>query len=105
MAHRILLFGANGQVGQALQTSLKSLGEVTACTRTQIDFDQAPGEVAEALKTLLQQCQPNVVVNATAYTAVDRAQSEPERARRLNATAPGLIAQAAQAAGACVVHY
>ena len=105
MKHRILLLGANGQVGQALQTSLKSLGEVTACTRAQLDFDQAPGEVAMALKALLQQCQPNVVVNATAYTAVDRAQSEPELARRLNATAPGLIAQAAQAAGACVVHY
>ena len=105
MTHTILLLGANGQVGHALQTSLNSLGKVVACTRAQLDFDQTPEQVGRALGALMQQHQPTVVVNASAYTAVDRAQTEPELAQRINALAPGLIAQAAQAAGACVVHY
>ncbi len=105
MTHTILLLGANGQVGHALQTSLNSLGKVVACTRAQLDFDQTPEQVGRALGALMQQHQPTVVVNASAYTAVDRAQTEPELAQRMNALAPGLIAQAAQAAGACVVHY
>lgn len=105
LKHSILLFGANGQVGHALQTSLSSLGQVTACTRDQIDFSQSPETIAAALKGLTQRHQPSIVVNATAYTAVDRAQTEVELAQRINATAPGLIAAAAQDAGACVVHY
>lgn len=105
MTHTILLLGANGQVGHALQTSLNSLGKVVACTRAQLDFDQTPEQVGRALGALMQQHQPTVVVNASAYTAVDRAQTEPELAQRMNALAPGLIAQAAQAADACVVHY
>ncbi len=105
MTHTILLLGANGQVGHALQTSLNSLGKVVACTRAQLDFDQTPEQFGRALGALMQQHQPTVVVNASAYTAVDRAQTEPELAQRMNALAPGLIAQAAQAADACVVHY
>ena len=105
MKHTILLFGANGQVGHALQASLSCLGGVTACTREQIDFSQSPDEIAAALKMLTQRYQPTVFVNATAYTAVDRAQAEPELAQRINASAPGLIAKAAHEAGACVVHY
>jgi dTDP-4-dehydrorhamnose reductase len=105
MTHTILLLGANGQVGHALQTSLNSLGKVVACTRAQLDFDQTPEQFGRALGALMQQHQPTVVVHASAYTAVDRAQTEPELAQRINALAPGLIAQAAQAAGACVVHY
>ena len=105
MKHSILLFGANGQVGHALQTSLSRLGEVMACTRDQIDFSQSPEAIVAALKLLTQQYQPTMVVNATAYTAVDRAQAEPDIAQRINATAPGLIAKAAQDAGACVVHF
>jgi dTDP-4-dehydrorhamnose reductase len=105
LKHSILLFGANGQVGHALQASLSRLGEVTACTREQIDFSQSPQTIAAALKVLTQRYQPTVVVNATAYTAVDRAQAEPELAQRINAIAPGLIAKAAHEAGACVVHY
>lgn len=105
MKHSILLFGANGQVGHALQASLSRLGEVTACTREQIDFSQPPQTIAAALKVLTQRYQPTVVVNATAYTAVDRAQAEPGLAQRINAIAPGLIAKAAHEAGACVVHY
>ena len=92
-------------MGHALQASLSRLGEVTACTREQIDFSQSPGVIAAALKVLTQRFKPTVVVNATAYTAVDRAQAEPELAQRINAIAPGLIAKAAHEAGACVVHY
>jgi dTDP-4-dehydrorhamnose reductase len=105
LKNTILLFGANGQVGHALQTSLGRLGEVMACTRDQIDFSQSPDEIAAALEVLTQRVKPAVVVNATAYTAVDRAQVEAELAQRINATAPGLIAKAAHEAGACVVHY
>ncbi len=105
LKHSILLFGANGQVGHALQASLSRLGEVTACTRDQIDFSQSPQTIVAALENLTQCYQPAIVVNATAYTAVDRAQAEPELAQRINAIAPGLIAQAAHEAGACVVHY
>lgn len=105
LKHTILLFGANGQVGHALQSSLSRLGEVTACKRDQIDFSQSPQIIAAALGVLTQRYQPTVVVNATAYTAVDRAQAEPELAHRINAIAPGLIAKAAHDAGACVVHY
>lgn len=105
MKHSILLFGANGQVGHALQTSLARLGEVIACTREQIDFSQSSEVIAATLKGLTQRYQSTIVVNATAYTAVDRAQAEPELARHINTTAPGLIAQAAQDAGACVVHF
>jgi len=105
LKHSILLFGAHGQVGHALQTSLARLGEVIACTREQIDFSQSSEVIAATLKGLTQRYQSTIVVNATAYTAVDRAQAEPELARHINATAPGLIAQAAQDAGACVVHF
>ena len=105
LKHSILLFGANGQVGHALQASLRRLGQVTACTRDQIDFSQSPETIAAALKGLTQRHQATILVNATAYTAVDRAQVETELAQRINATAPGLIAKAAQEAGACVVHY
>lgn len=105
LKHSILLFGANGQVGHALQASLRRLGQVTACTRDQIDFSQSPETIAAALKGLTQRHQPTVLVNATAYTAVDRAQVETELAQRINAIAPGLIAKAAQDAGACLVHY
>ena len=105
MAHSILLFGANGQVGHALQTSLARLGTVIACTREQIDFSQSSEDIAAALEVLTQQHKPTIIVNATAYTAVDRAQSEPNLAQRVNATTPGLLARAAQETGACMVHF
>ena len=105
LKHTILLFGANGQVGHALQASLTCLGKVVACTRDQIDFNQLPESVAAALEVLTQRYKPTIVVNATAYTAVDRAQAEPEIAQRINATAPGFIAKAAHNVGACMVHF
>src|SRR5690606_13803189 len=108
---RILLTGANGQVGHELRRSLTPLGEVACATRDgtlatdgssceTADFDR-PDELA----ALLQRVRPDVVVNAAAYTAVDRAESEPEAAFRINAEAVGVLAAACAARGALLVHY
>jgi dTDP-4-dehydrorhamnose reductase len=102
---RILLLGRNGQLGWELQRALAPLGEVLACGH------DAPGELQadfarpETLAPLIRRLQPGLIVNAAAHTAVDLAESEPERARALNATAPGLIAREAAAQGALLVHY
>ncbi|MFN4120415.1 dTDP-4-dehydrorhamnose reductase [Acidovorax sp.] len=100
----ILLFGCRGQVGWELQRSLAVLGQVTA-----LDFDSAdhcgdfsnPAGVADTVRTL----RPDVIVNAAAHTAVDKAESEPELARTLNATTPGALAEEAARLGATFVHY
>jgi len=102
---KILLVGCNGQVGWELQRSLAPLGALTAC-----DFDspeplRADFAQPESLRALVQRVQPQVIVNAAAHTAVDKAESEPEFARTLNATAPGVLAQEAQRTGALLVHY
>lgn len=102
---KILLVGCNGQVGWELQRSLAPLGALTAC-----DFDspeplRADFAQPESLRALVQRVQPQVIVNAAAHTAVDKAESEPEFARTLNATAPGVVAQEAQRTGALLVHY
>ena len=102
---RILLLGKNGQVGWELQRALAPLGEVLAC-----DFD-SPAELRadfsqpESLRGLVARTQPDVIVNAAAHTAVDKAESEPGFARTLNATAPGVLASEAAARGALLVHY
>ena len=100
----ILLFGKGGQVGWELQRSLSVLGTVTA-----LDFDSTehcgdfsnPSNVAETVRTL----RPDIIVNAAAHTAVDKAESEADFARTLNATTPGAIAQEAAKLGAWLVHY
>ena len=102
---KILLLGKNGQVGWELQRSLALLGEVVAC-----DIDSPPPWQAdfaqpESLALLVRHVQPNVIVNAAAYTAVDKAESDAERARAVNATAPGVLAREAAARGAWLVHY
>lgn len=100
----ILLLGANGQVGHALQTELASLGTVIACTRHELDLstiDAHPHQVFE----LVNKIQPDAIVNAAAYTAVDQAEKETQEARTLNSVVPGLLAEAASAVGACIVHY
>jgi dTDP-4-dehydrorhamnose reductase len=102
---KILLLGKGGQVGWELQRALATLGEVVAC-----DFD-SPGELKadfsqpDSLLPLLRAVKPSVIVNAAAHTAVDKAESEPDLARSINATAPGLIAREAAALGALLVHY
>ena len=100
----ILLLGKGGQVGWELQRSLAVLGNVTA-----LDFDSQehcgdfsnPQGVAETVRAL----RPQVIVNAAAHTAVDKAESEPELARLLNATTPGVLAEEAARLGAWLVHY
>ena len=101
---RILLFGKNGQVGWELQRSLAPLGDLVA-----LDFDSTDhhGDFSrpEGLADTVRALRPQVIVNAAAHTAVDKAESEPEFARTLNATAPGLLAREAAALGAWLVHY
>ena len=97
---RILLLGAQGQLGHALAQALPVLGSVVACARAQADLSQAP-----ALQALLDRHQPQLIVNAAAYTAVDKAEQEPDLAQAINAQAPAVLAQWAAAHGAVVVHY
>jgi dTDP-4-dehydrorhamnose reductase len=102
---KLLLLGKGGQVGWELQRSLAPLGEVIAC-----DFDSAGDLRADfsqpdTLPALVRRVRPDVIVNAAAHTAVDKAESEPGLARAINATAPGILAREAAAAGALLVHY
>ncbi len=101
---KILLLGKNGQVGWELQRSLAPLGEVLALDRHSTDFC---GDLSqpERLAQTVRDWRPNVIVNAAAHTAVDKAESEPDLARCLNATAPAALAQAAADIGAWLVHY
>ncbi len=106
----VLVFGGNGQLGQELLRSLAPLGEVVATTRSGQLADGSPCEVADfnapdALAAVLGRIQPTVVVNAAAYTAVDRAEGERDAAWRANAEAPGVIARWCAAAGVPLVHY
>ncbi len=96
----ILLTGADGQVGWELRRTLAPLGDVVACTRGQLDLSDA-----DAIRRVIGEVKPNLIVNAAAYTAVDQAEEEPELAMAINGTAPGLIAEAALRLGAAVVHY
>jgi dTDP-4-dehydrorhamnose reductase len=101
---KVLLFGRNGQVGWELQRSLAPLGELVALDSgsTELGGDlRHPEQVAETVLKV----RPDVIVNAAAHTAVDKAESEPELARTLNAGSPGAIAEAAQKIGAWMVHY
>ena len=101
---KILLFGKNGQVGWELQRSLAVLGPVTALGHDGDDHCgdfSNPAGIADAVRAL----RPDVIVNAAAHTAVDKAESEPELARQLNATTPGVLAQEAARLGAWLVHY
>jgi dTDP-4-dehydrorhamnose reductase len=97
---RILLLGADGQVGWELRRALLTLGEVVPLTRAQADLSDLVG-----LKALLEREQPQVLVNAAAYTAVDKAETEIESAQRINAQAPQALADYAAAHGAWLVHY
>jgi dTDP-4-dehydrorhamnose reductase len=97
---RIVLLGATGQVGRELAAVLPDVGDVVACDRSRVDLER-PDEVV----ALLTREQPDVIVNAAAYTAVDRAEQEPERAELVNATAVAAIAAEAAQQGAIFVHY
>lgn len=96
----ILLLGKDGQVGWQLQRSLAPLGSVTAVGRGECDL-AAPDRLRELVRAL----RPKIIVNAAAYTAVDRAESEPELAQHINAQAPDVLAEEAKALGSLLVHY
>lgn len=100
MKQKILLLGKNGQLGFELQRSLASLGEVVAvgsaeCNLTDVD----------ALRALIRSVRPYLIVNAAAYTAVDKAESEVDLAMAVNARAPGILGEEAARIGAWVIHY
>lgn len=97
---KIALLGPTGQVGWELQRSLAALGEVIPLGRESADFAD-PESVARSVRAL----RPDVIVNAAAHTAVDKAEAEPEHARRLNAATPALLAREARALDALLVHY
>lgn len=101
---RILLFGSNGQVGWELQRSLVTLGELIAVDADSTELCGDFTNLQGLAETVAQVC-PNIIVNAAAYTAVDKAESEPKLARMINAEAPGLLAREAQKSGAWLVHY
>jgi dTDP-4-dehydrorhamnose reductase len=105
---KILLFGTDGQVGWELQRSLAPLGELVVMG---LDRATNPGGLSgdftqlDALAETVRTVRPDVIVNAAAHTAVDKAESEPDFARLLNALAPGVLADEAQRLGAWLVHY
>ena len=103
-SYRVLLLGASGQLGFALGGALKALGEVKALTRSEADFSNAFA-LRDTLLPVVKQFQPHVIVNAAAYTAVDKAQTEQTIALQVNAQSVGVLAELAQSANAVLVHY
>lgn len=97
---RILLLGSCGQLGWEAERALACLGEVIPRDYPQIDFSQP-----DSLRELVHAIQPNIIFNAVAYTAVDQAEKEREKARLINAVAPGVLAEAARSVSAVLVHY
>jgi dTDP-4-dehydrorhamnose reductase len=96
---KLLLIGATGQVGQELQSTLAPLGDVVAVGRDTVDLSQP-----ESVQQVMESVRPQVVVNAAAYTAVDKAETEAELAMQVNGTSPGILAAASAAIGAGLVH-
>jgi len=102
---KLLLLGRNGQVGWELQRSLAPLGEIVA-----LDFDtpgpwRADFTQPDALAAMVREIRPDAIVNAAAHTAVDKAEAEPDLVHLINATAPAVLADEAEACGALLVHY
>lgn len=96
---RILLTGANGQVGEELKHTLTALGDVIAIDRSQWDLANP-----ESIRPLVQETRPEFIVNAAAYTAVDKAESEVDLANLINGTAPRVLAEEAEKLGAKLLH-
>jgi dTDP-4-dehydrorhamnose reductase len=96
----ILIFGRNGQVGWELRNRLAGLGDVVAVGHSEADFTQP-----DSLRKLVREVTPMVIVNAAAYTAVDKAETETELATAINATGPAVLAEEARLLGSLLVHY
>lgn len=97
---KILLTGRDGQVGWELQDALAPLGHVVATGRNELDLADP-----DAIRRVVREARPQVIVNAAAYTAVDKAEKEPDAAFAVNAIAPAVLAEEARRSGALVVHY
>jgi dTDP-4-dehydrorhamnose reductase len=97
---KILLTGRNGQLGWELRRALAPLGEVLSLDRAALDLEDDA-----AIRRVVREANPGVIVNAAAYTAVDRAESEAAIAMRINAAAPGVLGDEARRCGALLVHY
>jgi len=97
---KVLLTGKNGQLGWELSRALAPLGEIAAFDRGGLDL-AVPDQIVSAVRSV----RPDVIVNAAAYTAVDRAETEPESAHAINAAAAGVLAEETKRAGALLVHY
>lgn len=97
---KILQIGTKGQVGWELLRTCAPLGEVVALDYPDVDLSDFAG-----LRRLVQEIKPNIILNAAAYTNVDKAESEPEKARAINAIGPGVLAEEAKKVNAVLVHY
>lgn len=97
---KILLLGKNGQLGWELHRALQPLGELTAVDYPEIDLAEL-----QPARELIRNTRPHIVVNAAAYTAVDKAESQPELAWKINAEAPGMLAEEARRLGAALIHF
>ena len=97
---KILLFGKNGQVGWELNRALLPLGEIIALGREDADFSSP-----ESLRNIVSQVKPDVIINAVAYTAVDKAEAEEELAEKINSASPGVLAEEALKIDALFIHY
>ena len=97
---RILLIGKSGQVGGELQHVLSTIGETIATNKNELDLSKP-----DQIRNTVRHFRPKLIVNAGAYTAVDKAESEPEIARAVNGIAPGILAEEARTVGAALIHY
>jgi dTDP-4-dehydrorhamnose reductase len=99
MSKSILLIGSNGQVGKELQHILPHYGDIISVARPTVDLAQP-----DTLRSIIRAKQPQIIINAAAYTAVDKAESEAELANAINAIAPLILAEESQKLGACLIH-
>ena len=97
---KIVLFGRSGQLGWEFERSLAVLGEVIALDRKELDISDL-----QAVQKALRETKPDLIVNASAYTDVDRAEQEPELAMNVNALAPGVMAEVSRTLGAVLIHF
>ena len=97
---KILLTGKTGQVGGELNNILKDMGELVSVEREQLDLSKI-----DSIEPAVLDIQPDIIINAAAYTAVDKAEEEPDLAMTINGVAPGVLAKAAKKAGASLIHY
>lgn len=99
MTTKILLFGSNGQVGTELSTHLSKIGDLTLINRSIVDLTSE-----KDVRNCIRDCKPQFIVNAAAYTAVDKAESEPQLAQQINAIAPQIIAEESNKINAQFIH-